>query len=268
MKVRIIALILILVGFSSGQTIPKTMDASINEAQRVWELAIKAKGGREKLYSIRNIQNSSVDYIYFGLKKVRHPQSLLVVYPDKMWSWDDYRPGVFGLQMRMYNYAVGKFYIAQEGDKAVKLKRIQRDELVSRRFFPRLIWLLMETRWQKPIPEKLTSARIKFRKVDVVQTRLNGNRIDFFLNRKTHLPIRVDFYNPNLGKEGEHLDVSGYLSKYYEQDGMMVPKKVDGVKQTYRFNVEYNEDIFKKAPLPVTKAANAWRKGWKNGVNR
>src|SRR5258705_4079770 len=66
------------------------------EAERIWELAIQAKGGRERLYSVNNMVISS-----FG-KNIRLED--FFIFPDRSWSWVDQRPSVFGLNMSMQNW--------------------------------------------------------------------------------------------------------------------------------------------------------------------
>ena len=57
------------------------------EAQRLWELAIAAKGGRERLYSERNILISTTRSNYQTVE--------LRVFPDKFWRWTG-QPEQFG----------------------------------------------------------------------------------------------------------------------------------------------------------------------------
>jgi hypothetical protein len=81
------------------------------EAQRLWELAIAAKGGRERLYDVRNMVFSSRGEYLTHLGKrnpARHDE--LVVFPNKIWFWDDLRPDVFGLTVGMYNYDTNMCY--------------------------------------------------------------------------------------------------------------------------------------------------------------
>jgi len=52
-------LLLCLNSAAFSQTSAKTDNDSKKEAERLWELAIEAKGGREKLLSIRNMVISS-----------------------------------------------------------------------------------------------------------------------------------------------------------------------------------------------------------------
>lgn len=223
---------------------------SQEEAKRIWELAIQAKGGREKLNEIQNIQIST---------QGRYRLESLTIFPNKAWDWEDYRPSLLGLSMSMYNLETGKRYDIQQGEKNPELKPFEANDPVFAGVFSHLVWLVLENRWFHPIPEKAVSGTVGFQKVDIIQTRMNGQRIDFALSRKNHLPVKVSYYLPDATGGGEHIAVEKHLSDYFDYKGIKVPKTVDNTKVTYQFNVEYNEDIFTTPPLPAENAAEAWK---------
>src|SRR5213594_1865308 len=88
------------------------------EAERIWEQAIVAKGGRERLYAVRNMvimSSGSYKALRFKISPDRKVESKslkpsglyregLFVFPSKYWAWDDYRPAVFGLWIHVYDY--------------------------------------------------------------------------------------------------------------------------------------------------------------------
>src|SRR5689334_13534117 len=91
-------------------------DKEKTEAERVWEQAMVAKGGRARLYAVRNMVISTrKDAV--GLVE-KHPvrREELLVFPNKYWFWDDYRPDVFGLRVSMYNYDTRMFYVVSDGE--------------------------------------------------------------------------------------------------------------------------------------------------------
>jgi hypothetical protein len=82
------------------------------EARRLWEQAILAKGGRERLRGIRNIVISSRgEYIMHGRKTNTVVSETLFVFPGKVWSWQDYGKDGFGSRMEMHNYEANTKYI-------------------------------------------------------------------------------------------------------------------------------------------------------------
>lgn len=232
------------------------------EANRIWERAIAAKGGRERLHSINNVVISSdSEYRTSALRKNKIRQEELYVLPHKSWSWSDLRPDVFGLRVTMYNFDTNMKYVISEGEPLHQPEPIpvaERDRAEMRG----LLADLLETKWLKPVLVGVSKGRIRFRPVDILETKVNARRVDFALDQKTHLPVRVSYHNVINGKT---YITTVDLSDYVQVNGIMVPEKVkygDGTeyKQTYRFNVEYNREIFIKPP-PLAAGPEAWKLG-------
>ena len=104
----------------------------------------------------------------------------------------------------------------------------------------------METAYVRPEPVRLTRGRLDRVEVDIVETRVNGDRVEFSLDRRSHLPVRVLIQEQRL-----RLPRIYRLGDYHAVEGIQMPGNVsDGddsrVKSptTYRFNVEYDESIF------------------------
>ena len=239
------------------------------EAVRLWELAIAAKGGREHLYSIRNMVISSRgEYMTSSFKKNKIRTEELLVFPNKYWSWDDLRPDVFGLMVKMYNYDTNMTYVISEGEphhQPEPITDVQRNKALRND----QLSFLLETKWLKPTLVKANTGRIGMRPVDIVQTMVEGERVDFAFDRKTHLPVRVSYYDVVRGKT---YIMALDLSDYIEISGIKVPQtsKVDegdkykygeGVKYkaSFKFNVEYDPEIFVKPP-PLEAGPEAWRR--------
>jgi len=241
-----------------------TESASRQEAQekatRLWEQAIAAKGGRERLYGIQNmltLQHGDYKRQTFSLPvthttaptKDQVRSASLNVFPNKFWDCQDYRPDVFGIIMHMYNYDTGMKYVLTLGEPAHPLEPIEPKEKRESRTYG-LVAYLLETTWLKPIPMRASTATIGHRQVDVVQTALNGQRVDFALDRETHLPAKVSFYS---SVKDQTYVTTEILSDYTEVNGIKVPLTTvmdDGTKYsvTIQFNVEYNPEIFVKLP--------------------
>jgi hypothetical protein len=231
------------------------------EAVRVWEQAIAAKGGRERLHTVSNMVISTRgNYSSRLLKKGRVRREEVLVLPNKYWFLDDYRPDVFGLTISMYNYDTNMKYVISEGDPHHRLESIPESRR-NRALRNNQLSFLLETKWLEPTPIKATTGRIGLRSVDIVQTTVNGERVDFAFERKTHLPIRVSYYNIVKGQTS--VNVFNF-SDYIEVSGIKVPQRFeydDGseYKATFQFNVEYNEDIFVKPPS-ISAGSAAWKK--------
>jgi hypothetical protein len=230
------------------------------EAVRLWEQAIAAKGGRERLYAVHNLVVSSrADYRTSSFKKNAIRQEALYVLPNKFWTWNDLRPDVFGLRIEMYNYDTNMKYVISDGEPNHQPEPIA-DKERKDLFLNSLLPEMPETKWSKPALVKASGGRIGLQPVNIVQTIVNGKRVDFALDQKTHLPVRVSYYDVVRGKTYiTALD----LSDYVEISGIKVPQTVkydDGTeyKQSYQFNVEYNKDIFIKPP-PIEAGPEAWK---------
>jgi hypothetical protein len=230
------------------------------DAERLWEQTIVAKGGRERLHAVRNmVVSSGGKYGSRRLGKNQVRSESLYVLPNKYWNWIDYRPDVFGLRISMYNYDTGKKYIISDGEANHPVERIERNEDRESRIIGLLSYLL-ELRGLTPRPLEVGTVRIGSRQVNVVQTSVNGKRVDFALDQETHLPVRVSFHDVIKGKT---YITSTDLSDYVEVSGIKVPRKVkyeDGTvyEQSYQFNVKFNEDIFIKPP-DIKAGPEAWR---------
>jgi hypothetical protein len=231
----------------SGQV--GALDAASN-ARRFWNEAVVAKGGRDALDAIRTIHVSS----HAG------KDEFLVVYPNKTWEWQDRRPSVFGMEMTMYNGDTGLHYTGQLGQRAVELTAIEAIDPVERRFSA-LSWLTLENSWYKPVPEIYRLEKVGGKKVDVVRTSLGTQRIEFAFDRTSHLAVKVSYFTLDPTSREYTFLYELRLSDYVNFEGLMVPRLVNGVPYEYDFNIEYNEDVFLSAPLPVEKSQDAWRRG-------
>lgn len=71
--------------------------------------------------------------------------------------------------------------------------------------------------------DKASTSTIGGKKVDAVETTINGRRVDFAIDRQTHLPIRISFYN-TINNEA-YIDVQQF-SDYIDVNGIKVPQIV------------------------------------------
>jgi hypothetical protein len=262
---------------SSGNLVGVMLPANQDQqaAMRLWEQAIAAKGGREKLFAIRNIlflQQGAYRPEKFSTRGNNSSSSSseaqvrtagLYVFPDKFWDCEDYRPGEFGVIMHMYNYETGKKYIVTLGEPEHPSEPIEPSETRQSRTYG-LVAFLLETTWLKPIPLRTRVEKIGNREFDLVQTSVNRQRIDFAFDRETHLPAQIRYYSD--GSEKSFMTET--LSNYTNVDGVPLPQTVkEGqgpkYKVTIDLNVSYEPDIFVRPPA-ITNGLDAWRPKRKN----
>lgn len=275
-------------GFARNEAKPAADDPAGAEARRLWELAIEAKGGRERLEAIRNMVVSGENHLYllgFRVRRNRQPKYVTFYsFPDKFWEWDDNRPSIFGLLILMKNYETNMYYCAPnhirgdrlqpldvESDGRVWMKKQYLDQ-------PQLI-TFMETKWIKPVPVRAAKGYLdkKWVKiiapddrkkhkhpVDIVQTHVLDGRVDFVLDAQTHLPVRIGFYMRwyanSYGGHDEQVNTDEVywicrIEKYAEVDGIKIPSAEE---TEVRFNVDYNKDIF-SVPTTVEDGPDAWK---------
>src|SRR4051812_47867497 len=83
----------------------KADEESKQNAQALWEQAVAAKGGRERLHDVNSLVIFYQQTVRNVLGTVVHRGLVerLYVFPDKSWSWDDGLPPPFHLTVSMYN---------------------------------------------------------------------------------------------------------------------------------------------------------------------
>lgn len=237
-------------------------DNSQQKAKRIWEEALAAKGGRERLYAVRNMVISSRGlYLSSGRRKNPIEQEELLVFPNKYWFWNDLRPDLFGLSVEMFNLDSNMHYIVSPDNPNSQPKPIIPNKQVDELFLYAQLLYLLETKWFKPILVTASTEKIGHREADVVETKVRDRRVDFAFDRESHLLIQARIYRIRNNKEV--LDDVINLLDYREVSGIKVPQTIkydDGTeyKKIFQFNVEYDESIFVKPP-PIEAGPEAWR---------
>jgi hypothetical protein len=246
---------LLMMGTSpSPSSAPSQMGGNRDSAS-LWEQAIKAKGGRQRLYAVRNILESYDDKTNVGL----------FVFPSRLWRWTDDRPTWLGVYVEMINldHDLSYFVEKDSGSPTNKGKYSAlgrgRQPLIDAQ-----LYYVLETEWIKPLPVRVYAGRIGNHPVDVVQTEVDGRRVDFRLDRQSHLPLEVAF--PSHDTEGMNYGRGTYyatFSDYADVNGIQMPRKVGHMAKpeiplSVRFNVDYDPDIFERPPR-LKDGSDAWR---------
>ena len=159
------------------------------QAETLWEQAIAAKGGRETLMGVKHLAISYDDTArnFLGIAVHRGHFEAVYAFPDKLWVWDDALPPPFGLTLRVLNISQNfrcTLYakVAKPTCGSATGDHPSAEEIKEAQYL-----YFLETNWVKPVPVGVT----RDKKVDVVHTRFENKKIDYFLDRKTHLPVRV-----------------------------------------------------------------------------
>ena len=226
------------------------------EAMILWEQAITAKGGREALHQVDSLAMSYQETVrnFLGITVHRGPVERLYVFPNKSWEWDDGLPPPFKLTVRLLNIERNlRCYLHATAPAPTCGPAKQYDSPADEGLTQVQYLYLMETRWVKPIPIAVTQEHLGFTRVDVLHTRFENKRINYFLDRKTHLPRRVSVFHGNSERP---LTID--LSEYINVAGVQMPSKQKKGKITFEVNPRYDADVL-TTPPSIEKGPKAWR---------
>lgn len=271
-------------------------------ATALWERAIAAKGGRDRLYQVHNLVVNQVHSYRWIIRRHERREVSLYVFPNKLWAWSDNRPGILGLIIKIYNAEARQGWSFRDsrieclrviersgGSEPEPAPDLQVDEHTCA--FPDTtsigtfdnysirdpVCFLLETSWVRPVPIKAETVKSEFGEVDAVHTHVEAYgrryRVVFFLDRKTHLPVKVGFRNldsPLPLQDPQDLTslVNYYgwisLSDYAEVAGIQMPRKLGyegarpAIPVSFEINVDYDEAVFSRPPS-IEAGPEAWR---------
>ncbi|HKC65996.1 MAG TPA: hypothetical protein VKB86_20295 [Pyrinomonadaceae bacterium] len=233
---------------------------STQQAKELWEQAIAAKGGREQLYKVNSLVISYQETVRNFLGIVVHHGAVetLYLFPDRMWSWDDGLPPPFHLTVGVLDLSRNLRCTLYEGAKTPVCGPAKQGASPAGEGLSQAQYLyLMETRWVKPVPLNVTKDSIGLKKVDVLHTRFENKRIDYFLDQKTHLPSRVAvFYGA-----GDRPTLTVDLSEYASINGIQMPGKQKRGRINFQINPSYDESIFTRPPS-IEAGPKAWQRAF------
>lgn len=206
----------------------------VSRARLLWDEMIAAKGGREKLNQVSDLvvrmrtdcpNDEAMVLKYFFWKRVS--TETLWVFPDRFYFVtlgvaED--PG--DANFNLYNGDARKFWSFFPGMKTPREFSSEASlKFAKNRVLRAQIMYLGETRWVKPAPVGYSRQRIHLRAVDVVHTRLDDISADFYLDRQTHLPLKVAT-NLSFGGQVLHSSQGYVLSDYTSISGIRFPLKM------------------------------------------
>jgi hypothetical protein len=230
---------------------------STQQAQTLWEQAVEAKGGREQLYRVNSLLISYRETArnFLGFVVHRGDVERLYVFPDKMWGWDDGLPPPFHLTVNLLDIGRDRRCTLYKGAAApICGPARQRNTPLDDGLVQVQLLYLLETRWVKPTPVSVTKEKIGSRKVDVLHMLFRDKRVDYFLDGKTHLPMRVSiFYGA-----GARPTISIDLSDYAPVGGVLMPGQQKSAKINFQINPTYDERVFTRPPS-IEAGPKAWR---------
>jgi hypothetical protein len=227
-------------------------------ARELWAEAVAAKGGRERLHQISSLY---IVRIQPGGDRDYH----FYAFPD---YWFNYTYGGYredtALTIRNGRRHV-TWWLPPSGEPAIPGKGSADD--VSESIVAQFTYLMV-TRWLEPKPLIERKERLGLKRVDVVEVDANGWLVDYYLDPKTHLPIKV------VAPEGEIPRSKGERHKvvqfedYVLINGVMMPRKVTHSwtsiprkwqeRVSYEINPPYDPQFFEHPPTART-LPESWR---------
>lgn len=226
------------------------------QAQKLWDKAITAKGGRDRLHEMSSLliwyQETTRNFL--GIAVHHGHVERLYVFPGKVWSWDDGLPPPFRLTVGVLDLDRDfscRAYLDSKSPTCGNARKLGSREGIDEAQY----LYLMETKWIKPIPISVSKDRIGLKPVDVLETQLEDKRIVYFLNRKTHLPQRVTVFSGNSKRARLSLDFSEYVSV----SGIQMPGQQKRGRINFILNPQYDETVFSRPPL-ISAGPKAWQK--------
>ena len=279
LNVTRLAIALILATGVATPVVAQERDADKERALALWEKAILAKGGRERLHSVENLLISSTKNFHIpgeiAVKKTTTESERLYVMPEKAWIYELTPQYDVSLEAKLINF---------EQDFCAVTLAPARGGVPGLSFctpttpFEYLVQhpviYLMETKWVRPVPLRVRVERKGLSQVEVIETQIGKIRADFYLDRKTKLPNKIithrlsglwDLVTPSSMTTLE-------LDHYKAIDGIQMPRRVTEIIELsntidrrldiedarYAFNVAYNPAIFHD-PIPKNVKRDDWK---------
>lgn len=227
-------------------------DANKKEAERAWEALVTAKGGREKLHSVRNMIVERYEGVWIQLS----------VFPDLEWEY-------LGPLGPRYPTRWSNIF---DRKQALLVKATQDGEIETRSNYPwdwnlrdELAYIL-ETKWDKPSIIGISRRKEGKQTLDVIEANIGLLKVEFGYEPEEMLVRRIYKY------EGGHLYRIWAFDGYRSIDGIQMPSQIaelsakeflkkdkfDYAPISFQFNVDYDPKIFQR-PLKST-TPDAWKR--------
>jgi len=223
-------------------------------AAEIWEKALAAKGGKDRLHAIANFL-----VIHNRLRRSQIPYySSLYILPNKYWLWEN-EGGVLGTKISA-NDGTGTWEAHNSGRYAGSgVTWWPPDKTDVRRILQDQALFLMETRSYRPKILELKTERLGRVEYDVITVDAGLDRVKYYIDRKTSLVRRVS----PVERYGNVVTIAAELVDYRPVQGIMVPSRIkyrEGgtYDLKFAFDVEYDPEIFKRKP-----AIEDGPEGWK-----
>ena len=257
---------------TTTQGATQNADQTRERAVALWQEAIRAKGGHERLESVQNLLISSTVDVESPSGGSSTETERLYVMPGKAWIYT-YTPA-FDMSLDAVVMNMDRNFCMATLFPPIRLTRCIPEKPIQYLVQDPVIYL-MQTKWVRPSPIGVRTDGKGKKQLDVIETKTGNLQIDFYLDRKTRLPIKLvmDWYGGVTQTTGKLGMMSVKLEDYVAVDGIMMPRRVtrepldqpitrdvlrrDFERARYRFNVAYAENLF-DSPVSKKVKRNDW----------
>jgi hypothetical protein len=224
-------------------------DARECDPQRVWDLMIRAKGGRDRFEQVKTFYYSRTQSFGF-LRRLRLRQDTLFIVPEFRWSWNQPASSVFRTTV---NVIRGKQLIRAEPQR---VEYLNAEVWVPYPFINVALYMPGLPVW-KPI---LKGCRVGVGGQTTLVAKLQGGKFIYEFAEDNYLPTKVSV---TLGRVTD----THVFTDYANVDGFMLPathretlSKLSDVRlrMRYEINPEYDPAIMFAEPS-VEAGPDAWR---------
>lgn len=237
-------------------------------ARQAWDAMIAAKGGRAALGMIRAFVVKKSEALSTFTAKDVAPQVRsvdVILPPDRLWSFTDYRPGSMGVQVNVFNGGMHRRWSASAVPGSVR----QFDGLTPAGERPFLETIAQsqylyfcETLEVKPIPQKV----LQKGGFTVIEATWNNISLVYRLDPTTSLPLSLDTREerPNSRRPSSPLVLARHyeFERYEQIGGVQLPTRVRSEGEwavlAFEINPAVKKEVFESAPSGVS-SGDAWR---------
>jgi hypothetical protein len=265
---------------ASAQVPAPARDAERARAKALWEEAVRAKGGRERLLSVKSLLITSTIYARAPRGSNIKDAVRLYAMPGKVWVYTHTPEFAVKLDATVINTErkLCMLTLAPAGSGVSPLSPCLSETWTQYLLQDPVIYL-METEWVRPVPLRARTEGKGKKQVDVVEVEVGQLRADFYLDGKTGLPFRIvtEWYGGIGRATGSLGPMEVLLEDYAAVEGVQMPRRVtrrmlpphresvgdpltgDEERARYQFNVAYDPALF-DAPVPKNVKPDAWRR--------
>jgi len=216
------------------------------EAEKAWEALIRTKGGREKLYSITNMLTEYAN------------MTTLYGFPNSEWYF------AYNIDGKTPSLVIAdgsksiQYYCSPKGLASIAYENL------TGAFDTEQLTFLLETKWYKPEVLRVIREKEGRKEIDVIETIIGKQRVDFVYESEELLVSEVRFYyKGNIWRKYR-------FSDYTDIDGIKMPTKIaygfdvekyahlnHSIPIMFMLNVDYDPEIFTKPQRATTP--DAWK---------